>query len=266
MERGHAGCRRNDPMRKTIGTLGVLSTLGLLLGACQGAGLSRGMQSWVASRPPQPIRAVVPDAPVPATQPDASQPRTTQPGSRPAQAPLQMPQFRALPPNARAYSGGKIRISNQELRPIDAWFDPGGSPGTRWITGRVVDVVASKEYFSGKLSLVRTPWVVRNERQLGSGLLTTLTFIGSQQHASMLDVRTAPTVRIGCLTITASETLRVHLVKTRNPRAPVRLQVRSTGNATQGSGGNVLRKAESLLYGGYLLWNGRRWVWTPFEK
>lgn len=210
----------------------ILAVLGLALGGCQGAGLTGPTGTTAVGTPgePQPMG-------------------TPRPGSS------------RVPRGART---GTVAVSARDLAPVDAYFRAGaGGANTRWILGDTVDIVASKEYFAGILSVNRGPFVTRHDTKVGDDTVVTLKFLGSGNQASASN---NPRVQLGTgLTVTAYSTLRVRLVKTVDRRVPVRLHITARGRAARGHREHVIKRGELLTMGGSLVASGGQWVWSPIE-
>lgn len=213
-------------LTRTLALIGLLA-LSLTIGACQGASLSG--DNTATGNPGDPFPAA--------------------------------PRANGTRPMAR---GGTVAVSDRDLAPVDAYFSAGrGGANTRWILGDTVDVVASREYFAGILSVNRGPFVSRSDKKLGDDMLVTLTFLGSPNQASASN---NPRVQLGTgLTVTASRVLRVRLVKTRDARAPVRLHITARGQARQGHREHIIKRGDVITMGGNLVAEGGRWVWRPID-
>lgn len=159
-------------------------------------------------------------------------------------------------------TGPLVQISPQDLAVVDAQFRAGpGGNNTRWVLGDVVDVVASREYFAGIISINRGPFVKRVDAKVGGETLVTLTFLGSSNQASASN---NPRIQIGTgLTVTAYRTLRLRLTATKDARFPVRLHITATGNASRGHREEIIQRAPLITMGGHMVRSGDRWVWNP---
>ncbi len=158
-----------------------------------------------------------------------------------------------------------VAVSPQDMAPVNAYFraGPGGS-NTRWILGDVVDVVASREYFSSLISINRGPFVRRTDSRVGEDMVVTLSFLGTGNQASAAN---NPRIQIGTgVTVTAYRTLRLRLTATRDARVPVRLHITARGDASRGHRENIIQKAPVITMGGSLVRSGQRWVWNPIES
>ncbi len=162
-------------------------------------------------------------------------------------------------------TGSMVAVGARDLAPVDAYFRAGaGGSNTRWILGDEVDVVASREYFAGILSVNRGPFVRRSDSKIGDDMLVTLTFLGTRSQASAAN---NPRVQLGTgVTVTAYKTLRVRLTKTVDPAVPVRIHITARGNASRGHRENIIQRGPLLTMGGNLRRTGNRWVWNPLER
>ena len=198
------------------------------------------------------------------TPPALTSPATTRPGSAPQ--PRRVWAGPPCPPPRR----GTVQLRKVDLRGVEAWL---GDQTRRWILGDVVDVYASKEFFSQTLTLTeKAGFVLRQDQRFGQDLVVTLTYIGqgggqSAEFSPRVLIGTDMTEgveRVTGLTVSARKVLRVRLAKTNNPRRPVQLRIVAHGKAVQGRMEQVDRRdEEQIVIGGYLQHDGARWVWNP---
>jgi hypothetical protein len=152
-----------------------------------------------------------------------------------------------------------VQLSLADLAPVDAWLSHKTNP--QWILGDDVEVVASREYFATALTISSTTSgiVQRTDDMTPAGRVVTLRFRGAKSQAGVMN---SPRVLIGTgLTVTARRVLRVHLLKTGDPGAPVHLQVTARGEATRGVRESVVERGEVLALGGTLRRRGGGYAW-----
>jgi hypothetical protein len=160
--------------------------------------------------------------------------------------------------------GSQVQLSDADLIGVDRYVRAKYNP--QWILGDEVDIVASREYFAQALTVVTPvadPRVHRTETRDRNGTLVTLTYRGPPESAN---VAVNPRVLIGDgLTVTARRVLRVRLIRTVDPRWPVRLRIEARGSAARGSGDDVYRREPFLVLGGDLRWWHDHYVWQPLQ-
>ena len=155
---------------------------------------------------------------------------------------------------------GRVNLRKQDLQSVHDWFS---GRNRQFILGDVVEIEASKEFFSQVLTANAQVGMVRkSEREINGDRVITLTYIGAAIPSAMH----SPRVLIGVgFTASARKTLHIKLSKTYDAARPVRIRITARGDAARGRGDDVLQKDDhQLTVQGALTWNRqlRRWTWS----
>ncbi len=154
---------------------------------------------------------------------------------------------------------GRVFLSDRDLAPVDAFIS---ARNAQWILGDEVEVTASREYFAQVLTVNATVGEV--SRQDTTRADETTVDLVSLRPGGAVVVTSSPRILIGTgLTVTARKRLTLHLVKTRDQTAPVRLRVHAQGNASRGRHDDVLDRQPVLDLGGEIRLDNGRWTWFP---
>jgi len=155
------------------------------------------------------------------------------------------------------YRSDVVNLTDDDLAPVDAYLH---ASNRQWILGDTVDIFASKEYFSGMLTMnAKIGLVHRQDTRAGDDDLTVLTFIGDKSQASAM---VNPRALVGtAITVTARKTLRVRMAKTTDASRPVQLRIVARGNASRGVKEEISGRGPQLELGGLLVNENGRWVW-----
>lgn len=198
----------------------------------------------------------------PASTPAVATPREIQARARPPVGHAPVPQQSFRGPRAPRPRRGVVNLRKQDLAGVDHWLSARNS---QWVIGDVIDVYASKEYFSTMLTLnAKVGMVQRQDRKVGEDHLVVMRFIGNKGSASAM---TNPRVQIGPgLTVTARRILRVRMAKTRDQRHPVQFRVMATGTCAHGRGEATLRRDDQIELGGMLGYRTDHWEWRAYSR
>ena len=194
----------------------------------------------------------------PATQPSREVPVV-------AKAPVSdkpVPQQSFRGPRAPRPRGRNVNLRKGDLAGVDHWLS---ARNAQWVLGDVVDVYASKEYFSTMLTLnAKVGTVQRQDKKVGEDHLVIMRFLGQTGAASAM---TNPRVQVGPgLTVTARKVLRVRMAKSRDPRYPVQLRIVANGKAAHGKGDDTLRRDDMVELGGTLGYAKDHWLWRAYSR
>ncbi|MFM8980444.1 MAG: hypothetical protein ACKOSS_08280 [Planctomycetia bacterium] len=167
----------------------------------------------------------------------------------------------SAPAAARGARTGSVRLSPQDLAPVDAWVD---ARNAQWIVADEVLVEASREYFGPIISVAtRVGAVERTDEVLPDVTTVTLRFMMGR---SSLAVENNPRVQVGTgLTVSARSVLRLRLRKAQDVQAPVSLRILAQGDASHGRGERVERRGPSLQLGGALRRTASGWSWSELR-
>lgn len=177
-------------------------------------------------------------------------------GRRPS---TQLPPVDVKARRPRVRRGARVNLRPQDMQPVRDWFSV---RNRQFILADVVEIRASKEFFSQVLTTNTHIGMVRKQERVVNGdRIITLKYVGRNAPSAM----NSPRVLIGTgFTVTARDTLRVHLTKTYDPARPVNIRVSARGDAARGRAEEVLQKDDHMLeVRGALTWDraNRRWVW-----
>lgn len=159
--------------------------------------------------------------------------------------------------NSGRYRSDVVNLSDADLQPVDRYLH---ASNRQWILGDTVDIYASKEYFSGMLTMnAKIGLVHRQDSRAGDDDLSVLTFIGDKSQASAM---VNPRALVGtAITVTARKTLRVRMAKTTDASRPVQLRIVAQGNASRGVKEDITGRGPQLEIGGLLVKENGNWVW-----
>lgn len=207
---------------------------------------------------PGPARPVAAPAPVAVAPPGPAAPavpRRAVPGPAPA------PQAPRAAPGSQGARAGSVRLSAQDLAPVDAWVD---ARNAQWIVGDEVLVEASREYFGPIIAIAaRVGSVERTDEVLPDVTTVTLRFMMGR---SSLAVENNPRLQVGTgITVSARSVLRLRLRKAQDVQAPVALRILAQGEASHGRGEQVERRGPSLQLGGALRRSAGGWAWSELR-
>lgn len=246
-------------LRPTIPALLLL----LALPACTGSRLKGGWETSPDGKDPCGVVSHPGELTVPMRRPgtagrtaEVSTSVASTVGDRP------VPQQSYRGPRAPRPRGRQVDLRKEDLGGVDHWLS---ARNAQWVLGDVVDVYASKEYFSTMLTLnAKVGTVQRQDRKVGEDHLVTMRFLGHKGAASAM---TNPRAQIGPgLTVTARRILRVRMAKTRDPRYPVQLRVVASGKAAHGKGDDTLRRDDMIELGGTLGYARDHWLWRAYSR
>lgn len=243
----------------------------LVLTACSGSRLKGGWETDPAGRDPCGVPGGTAAVTVePEVQPSGVRAASTGSNATAEPRPAAKAPVGDRPVAQQSYRGpraarprrGAVNLRKEDLGGVDHWLS---ARNAQWVLGDVVDVYASKEYFSTMLTLnAKVGTVQRQDRKVGDDHLVVMRFLGTKGSASAM---TNPRVQIGPgLTVTARTVLRVRMAKTRDARYPVQLRVVATGDAAHGRGDDTLRRDDMIELGGTLGYQTDHWLWRAYSR
>lgn len=246
--------------------LGGLCLCALLAAGCRSPRLLGPTAVPAPVRPPAGTAAPAASAGVPPAGPPATAPlpgpAAGAPGPRRATpGPTAPPTNPPAAAPGRGARGGSVRLSAQDLAPVDAWVD---ARNAQWIVGDEVLVEASREYFGPIIAIAsRVGSVERTDEVLPEVTTVTLRFM---MNRSSLAVENNPRLQVGTgVTVSARRVLRLRLLKAQDVQAPVSLRIVAQGEASHGRGSTVERRAPSLRLGGVLRRASAGWAWVELR-